>query len=210
MHNSVTSYNGLASLFDERIESNGLMDELTDLAALQERIRNTLDPPIVPAPRTKLTYQQLHTLFLQTARGMAQREGREFIVDEHNDEAIRHLLMYITGDTTQAALDLRKGLCLYGNPGTGKTFLMKIYKHLCETLPLSGQQFCIERADRISHLVEAKRTSEAIKPFLTGALCLDDLGSELPVVNVYSNRIAVLDLVLIERTERFVDPGLVT
>ena len=166
--------------------------------------------PVVQAQPCPLTYEEAKFMFWQTSQALAGRQSRPFVVDDDNRAVIRNLIGYLVGDTAHTELNLSQGLYLYGPNGTGKTLLLAIYRLLCEVIPLSRQQFRIVPAKQIALEVEQAKNSTALRPYLTGPICFDDLGEEPRTVRLYSNTVAIMETILSERTRQYVETGLIT
>lgn len=74
------------------------------------------------------------------AANMCLEEG-EYIVDDENKEVLNALMYYFTkhyGFNTMSfggrKMNLRKGIMLIGNPGSGKTFLMELFQQLVRNI----------------------------------------------------------------------------
>lgn len=58
-----------------------------------------------------------------------QNKNKPLILDMDNEDVFKLLCYYFTGDNrfNEAGYDLNKGICLHGNIGCGKTFLMQSF-----------------------------------------------------------------------------------
>lgn len=72
------------------------------------------------------TAQELYELKIRQANEMLSDKGIEFIVDDFNREIIQEMCFYFTSDC-RCKWNLNKGIMLYGNTGSGKTFLMEMF-----------------------------------------------------------------------------------
>jgi len=146
----------------------------------------------------------------------------QFGIDEENKETITGLLLYFSGHPDfeksirikNASLD--KGILLAGNIGSGKTTLMRIMKEL----RISKTPFQTKNCRELAQLY-ATGGIEAIQRFGRKAVnyrngqwkkqhfLFDDLGTE-ENMTYFGNQLNVMEQVLLDRSDHFVNHGLIT
>lgn len=172
-------------------------------------------------PEIKLyTAEQLKG-FLKATKTPA---GKDFKIDSYNTEIVRLLTLYFSNDQEFEKsndnfgnpFSLQKGLCLMGNVGVGKTFLMGFFHHN------QNQSYVMANCRRIEGLWVDQMSnkdkplknvidkySEAIQvpvnsnPFGQQAIgvCFDDLGTETRPSKSYGEEKHVLAEILMNRYE---------
>lgn len=139
----------------------------------------------------------LHDHFIKKATQIMP----EFIIDDDNKSVIDQLCFYFTLDSRFSG-DLKKGICLAGPVGTGKSFMMKIFIELMNTLPV---------------IYIFKSSLSVVEDFLTGGMpsiknsslgpgykygyCYDDIGSEPFESKYMGNCLGVMSYLITKRYE---------
>lgn len=128
--------------------------------------------------------EDLYDLFTVIGeRLMNERNRTEFIIDKNNEEVIKQLCCYLTGDKDFQG-DHYKGILLQGHIGTGKTLLMFIIR---EVYKYYGKVLDVKNAAQINSIWLGD--SDSKKRLFNGILCLDDMGVEEPLLNSYGTKI---------------------
>ncbi len=153
----------------------------------------------------------------------AKTKVHDYIIDDENKDVIHSLLLYFTGNPEFEKVSLikdpslKKGICLTGNIGTGKTLLMQIIGECKIKGKTFGYKTCREIARRF--MTEGYN---GIVNFGSGAvrreyqnykishMLFDDLGSERSLTSYYGNKVNVMGEILTDRYELFLKHGLIT
>lgn len=134
-----------------------------------------------------------------------------YIVDEENEEIVKKVCLYFSGDERmkESGITPEKGICLIGQPGVGKTWLMKIMKNN------SHNPFALINCFQIADECE-KGGSEGIsrhfKKIITArpdlysgkkeiGCCFNELGRETIPVKYFGNPVNVMEKILFTRYE---------
>lgn len=134
-------------------------------------------------------------------------KGKVFVASDVEKQVIVNLLKYFIGDDS-GIYDLKKGILLVGPTGTGKTFLIRIFKTFCERIN-SPFQFRTKRTTAIYREIDKTKSSRyqsassVMERYEKGNYFFDDLGDEPLAFNDYGNKIEVMRSILTEREENF-------
>lgn len=128
-------------------------------------------------------------------KNMLDIEKREFEIDDTNRNIIVNLVRYFNRDV-ESEYDLNKGILLYGNFGSGKTFLFRVFKHFLEVI--NKKSFKIVSTKDIVNEVTASGT-EILDKYYTNIFCFDDLGYENSQTKLYGNVITSVEDILFKR-----------
>lgn len=151
--------------------------------------------------------------------------GGDFVIDKHNQDVIDMLILYFTNspdfERMNPDFSLRKGIMLRSHtPGTGKTILMKVFARSLNWN--DGVQF--KSFDR-SRLINCKRVvssyrkngedvfaqfEEVRKPEFLSVWTLDELGREDVEAQYYGNKCNVIQRIMQERYDLFIDQKIKT
>ena len=133
-----------------------------------------------------------------------------FFIDPQDYEIIFKLLIWILQDQENCKrfnIALHKGIILSGPTGCGKTSLMRILGVLAPPhlrfLVKPSRNICYEFTD-FGYSVIKKYTKHKQL-----ALCLDDLGTELPI-RYFGTEVNVIREVLLSRYDKFITDGQIT
>lgn len=142
---------------------------------------------------------------VQFIKDKAGRMGIRFEINEFNEEIIDNLCFYFTNKPGK--YDLNKGLMFYGNPGCGKTTIMRLFQenqkcsyviNTCRDVSRSVLKAGNAVDDVIRKHSVLQKSSYIGMDFRNGkelGICFDDLGTEENVKN-FGNTINAMDEVL--------------
>ncbi|MFZ4464039.1 MAG: hypothetical protein ACOYN5_09325 [Bacteroidales bacterium] len=139
----------------------------------------------VDEPRPLLSFTPLQMLqrFHDLASHLA---GRDFRIDENNEQIIKALCCYFTGhpDADKYGINLSKGILLLGGVGCGKTTIMKAFSsnQYQSYKVISARALGYEFSENgFKSIIQYSRTENiALNPFgqTELGLCIDDLGTD--------------------------------
>ena len=133
-------------------------------------------------------------------------QGRKFEHDGNDLVVIRDLLKYFIGDPS-GDLDLRKGICLSGDVGMGKTFLMECFMSFTKITNnrTFGKIGCGDIYEEIGKASKSRfgSSAAAMSKYYKKNLFFDDLGNEPLVFQDYGNKIEFMDRIFFKREESF-------
>lgn len=128
---------------------------------------------------------------------IAQSVVPGFSIDNSNREVIIHLFNYFNGIEGKCSLD--KGLWLYGDIGTGKSSLMKVFS---EYMKLEFNGFKLHICDGISNTYSGSGDLDMYTNNQYGYIgkpvwmCFDELGRETIPANHFGTKLNVMQHIL--------------
>ena len=130
----------------------------------------------------------------------------EFTFNEYNTEIIENMIKWFIADPT-GKYDLKKGLCLIGFIGTGKTKLFEIFRYMMDSFYKEEVKFKIKVCTEI-----AKQTSKAedLMKNYGGMVMFDDIGTEENDVKIFGNTVGVMSDIIFQRELSHELNGLIT
>ena len=142
-------------------------------------------------PISTLSQDELFRLFARIMKHELNKQGREIAQHPHGDK-IKDLVRWAAG--REGALDPRKGVCLLGATGTGKTFLVD-----CLRIMNKGSNRGMVKTDSMKVWQGFKAGEQPAILDSPKILFLDDIGAEPTFCKEYGNDIAVMSTVIFNR-----------
>jgi DNA replication protein DnaC len=189
---------------------------LTDV--IKELKEKTIRYTVQVVPFQRGSWQDCLDMMDLCVRSIALKEGKKVIIDDEEARIYRLLTAYFSQNAEQCknyGIDPRKGIWLVGRPGVGKSFAMRVAEEFCKQLAkLDYDRTCFRRYSAkavYDEVADAKRANPALDKFKKMPTALfDDLGEEPLIVKDYGNDIEVFGSILSERTNRYIEQGIIT
>lgn len=186
------------------------------LAKINKNEVKTLDSMLAEATRREqrnhkkpvkvMDYDEAKRLLWRIMGAKLRSQGRKFEYDGNDLEVIQELLKYFIGDES-GSLDRRKGICLSGGVGMGKTFLMECFMSFTKMTDARtfGKVGCGDIYDEISKGSKARfgSAAAAMAKYYKCNLFFDDLGNEPLIFQDFGNKIEYMDRIFFKREEAF-------
>jgi DNA replication protein DnaC len=144
-----------------------------------------------PIEEKKMTAEELYKLSMKVGRALI--EG--FKLNDEEKEIFGLLALYFAGDKrfeTKGKFSLKKGICLYGNIGCGKTTALNIFRTIV------NPPFALLSCQDIANEFKSDGPEVIGKYAKYISLCLDDLGTETSGKH-YGNESNVIMEILLAR-----------
>lgn len=151
--------------------------------------------------QSKIKYADAKKVCWQIMTEKFNRDGTTFSDEGNVIEVIPQLIRYFIGDKN-SDLQLNKGIYLWGDTGSGKTFLIETMQEMVKRLGLHRQLFKIYNTQNIAEnaLVIGNLDSSI---YVSNSACFDDFGMEEPIVRVYNNEIKPMTMIVNRAYEKF-------
>ena len=153
-------------------------------------------------PKQVMQYDVAKTLLWRIMNAKLASEGRTFEHAGNDLEVIQNLLKYFIGDNS-SKYDLRKGICLAGDVGMGKTFLMECFQSFCSAAAGLQKFRKVGCGDVFDDIAAANNPQLAIMKYYKGNVFFDDLGNEPEFFKHFGNEFAYMDRIMFKREESF-------
>lgn len=120
-----------------------------------------------------------------------------FVVDENNRYEISQLLKYIIQDPT-CDYDLKKGICIHGPVGSGKTNLLRQISNFAKDQNFHNS-FPIVSMKKVN--IEVSRDLSALNKYSFSNFCFDEVVSK--TVNCFGTKVNPVDEIIQAQYDRF-------
>jgi hypothetical protein len=149
----------------------------------------------------------------------AKKQIKDFRLDENNELAFLQMFYWFYGDSKNFNGDLKKGLFLVGNVGSGKTEAFNIFKKWVELSHFDHAPHAINFNIGHSKRIKAEFEDEtdggitSLKKYLSnGAWVFNDLGKEIKegLASHYGTKMNIFEYILDDRYILFKDFGIPT
>ena len=171
-----------------------------------EKVRN----PIIKKDK-HMTTKEFKTVLFKEATAYFLKMNRQFIVDDSNKRFLRLISLYFTNNLDfekETDGELRKGLLVFGNCGSGKSSMFDIVQKISLKYNLTYLWFKNVSVHDVITDYNLKG-EEIVKTLITGNLHFDDLGTE-KLANSWGVREKLMGRVLEIRYNNFKKYGIKT
>jgi len=134
---------------------------------------------------------------------MLAERGMEYVWDSSNKQALDNLTRYFIRDPSFDGV-LDKGVCLFGDVGRGKTFIMEVFSQFAMTYDLPTAFFLIDMKS-ISREAQ-EQGAKIVASHTQGIKSYDDVGFE-EKANNFGNKICVFTELINIAYNKFVKSG---
>ena len=171
-----------------------------------EKVRN----PILEVEKY-ITTKEFKAVLFKEATAYFLKMNRQFIVDDSNKRFLRLISLYFTNNLDfekETDGELRKGLLVYGNCGTGKSSVFDIIQNISLKYNLKFLWFKNVSVNDVVTDYNLKG-EEVVKSLITGSIHFDDLSTE-KLANSWGVREKLMGRVLEIRYNNFKKNGVKT
>ncbi len=149
-----------------------------------KRIKDILDERITQTSDFKLNADEVYMEYLEELSEVLSKRGDSLVVNETNKRVLGQIVLWYALDKRFKG-DLRKGLMIRGNVGTGKTVIVKALKELIKSK--EGKNACFLHSTELQDLY-VKDDQEGIqRAKLRDYTIIDDVGVESTESKLYGN-----------------------
>ncbi len=126
-----------------------------------------------------------------------------FLIDEQNKEIVKGMFLWFLNDE-RSCYDLRKGILIKGDAGTGKTTLVKAFRKFFNYF---NQGFAYDTSTCIT--MQYARTGNMDKWLVPRIVAIDEIGQENNA-SYYGNQLNVISYLLHQRYNLWQNTGICT
>jgi DNA replication protein DnaC len=171
-----------------------------------KKVRN----PIIKTDK-KMTTEEFKAILFKEATAYFLEMKRQFIVDESNKTFLKCISLYFTNSLdfeTETNGELRKGLLVYGDCGSGKSSIFDIIQNISLKYNLKHLWF---KNVSVQDVITDYNINgeEVVKRLITGDIHFDDLGTE-KLANSWGVREKLMGRILEVRYNNFKKYGIKT
>lgn len=149
-----------------------------------KKIKDILDERITQTSDFKLNADEVYMEYLEELSEVLSKRGDSLVVNETNKRVLGQIVLWYALDKRFKG-DLRKGLMIRGNVGTGKTVIVKALKELIKSK--EGKNACFLHSTELQDLY-VKDDQEGIqRAKLRDYTIIDDVGVESTESKLYGN-----------------------
>jgi DNA replication protein DnaC len=134
-------------------------------------------------------------------RTKLERIDKELILSDKDKDIYRNLITYFIKDE-KSPYNLKKGVCLFGDVGTGKSLTMQVFSDFTQD---NTNKFKVHDMKEIARAVQ-QHGVEVLSEYTRGSCCYDDVGFE-DKANHYGNKICIFTELVNILYERFLKNG---
>jgi hypothetical protein len=176
------------------------------LAETLQNIENGLKRPN-RFVKQEMTFDKAKVIWWRIFSIELQKEGAKFVATDLELEIMQDLLKYFIGDDS-SKYDLRKGICLVGKTGPGKTFLMDSFRIFCNKTNNSRafkRKECIQIKNEIALTKGNYNQSpeSVMQKYHRGHYFFDDLGAEPVPFHYFKDELMFMEEILTQRERHF-------
>jgi len=186
----------------------------SDINELITSISFTPEKQMKIVPNQIMPYQDAARLLNAALHHFIGLDRREMIMNGNKKQVYRMIAQYICCDPDfekeNVGFDLNKGLFIYGKIGTGKSILFNALELIFKKMNFHYHKFQRISCKKILLKVDEEKKISAINPFLSGQWMFDDLGHEKNMFKFYGNTVNLMEDIMTERYNLFVDTGMKT
>lgn len=181
---------------NKKSQSTTVSEQSSILRQIYSQVRK-LGLDTVMERELDITDEQAGKLMTNIVDEWQRRSGKGFYQDGNNMEVIKKIMRYfLMRDDT--GLDKYKGICLYGDYGTGKTQIMEFF--MVFTHAIGWRKFRMNHC-RMMEIDVAQNGADGITMQLGQHVCYNDLGLENLTTKVYGNEMSVMEYILTARAD---------
>lgn len=146
-----------------------------------------------PPEHKALTYKSARETINQMVRTYAAKEDVNMQFDDRNKNVVDQLLRFFLNDIN-GPLKVKKSIWLYGQLGTGKTFIARLFSAFTRKFGLP-KRFEVVSAEEIAEQVKQDKHLKSLTQYTSKPYCIDDAGQE-GIVSIYKEKVDVIERII--------------
>lgn len=159
-----------------------------------QKIKNYWDKVTGSGPlKNPMTFDTATKIIDQMIATFETKEQTKFHYDEYNKKVIHDLTRYFMNDH-QGPLSTRKSIWLYGQMGTGKTLMARLFSDFTRAFNLH-KKFHVVSAEDLAEQVKEDKSLKSLSTYTNQIHCIDDAGQE-GVVKIYGEKVDIIERII--------------
>lgn len=190
------------------------LDALMNPSNVNELIKSisfTPEKSMKYVPEQIMEYKEAAKVLHAALKHFIAMDRRELVINANKLKVYRMISQYIALDRDfekeNPGFDLNKGLFIYGKIGTGKSILFNSLELIFKKMDFFYHQFQRISCKKIVLQVDEAQKLSAINPYLKRQWMFDDLGHEKNMLKLWGNNVNVMEEIMTERYNQFIDHG---
>lgn len=190
------------------------LDALMNPSNVNELIRSisfTPEKSMKYVPEQIMDYKEAAKVLHAALKHFIAMDRRELVINANKLKVYRMISQYIALDRDfekeNPGFDLNKGLFIYGKIGTGKSILFNSLELIFKKMDFFYHKFERISCKKIVLQVDEVQKLSAINPYLKRQWMFDDLGHEKNMLKLWGNNVNVMEEIMTERYNQFIDHG---
>lgn len=200
--------------YKKEIEKLDQLIKPTNVEELIKSIRYTPEKTMKYVPDQIMSYHDAARLLHKALIHFIELDRKQFVANANKLKVYRMISQYIALDPEfekeNPGFNLNKGLFIYGKIGTGKSILFNALELIFQKMNFFYHQFERISCKKIVLQVDEKQKLSAINPYLKRQWMFDDLGHEKNMLKLWGNNVNVMEEIMTERYNQFIDHGMKT
>jgi DNA replication protein DnaC len=149
----------------------------------------------------KKSFEDARKEISKIIRAKLERIDKELMLSDKDKDIYRNLTNYFIKDES-SPYSAKKGICLFGDVGTGKSLTMQVFSEFTQD---NTNKFKVHDMKEIARAVQ-QHGVEVLSEYTRGSCCYDDVGFE-DKANHYGNKICIFTELVNILYERFLKSG---
>lgn len=149
----------------------------------------------------KKSFEDARKEISKILRAKLERIDKELMLSDKDKDIYRNLTNYFIKDEN-SQYSVKKGICLFGDVGTGKSLTMQVFSEFTQD---NTNKFKVHDMKEIARAVQ-QHGVEVLSKYTRGSCCYDDVGFE-DKANHYGNKICIFTELVNILYERFLKSG---
>jgi DNA replication protein DnaC len=149
----------------------------------------------------KKSFEDARKEISKIIRAKLERIDKELMLSDKDKDIYRNLTNYFIKDEN-SQYSVKKGICLFGDVGTGKSLTMQVFSEFTQD---NTNKFKVHDMKEIARAVQ-QHGVEVLSEYTRGSCCYDDVGFE-DKANHYGNKICIFTELVNILYERFLKSG---
>jgi hypothetical protein len=159
----------------------------------------------ITSVQKQVNYEDARSIVWQIMKDKLGGKSSNFSIEGNIKEVIPALIRYFIGDST-SVYPLDKGIYLWGDTGSGKTFLIETMQEMVKELGLHSKSFQIYNTPQLTEGILLTGIFEPEK-YLKKQSIFEDFGQESSNLKIFSNEIRPMHSIISRAYDNYKKDG---